>query len=58
MSFQPSETETSQRQLYNIFKQLNAPLCLLGGLAVYYIVNKSFQKATGRTYIRSKMSSG
>jgi hypothetical protein len=54
MSYQPRETETSQRQLHNIFKQLNGPLCLLGGWAVYYIVNENFQKATGRTYIGSR----
>jgi hypothetical protein len=54
MSYQPSETETSQKQLQNILKQLNDPLCLLGGWAVYYIVNESFQKATGRNYIGSR----
>jgi hypothetical protein len=27
---------------------------LLGGWAVYYIVNENFQKATGRTYIGSR----
>jgi hypothetical protein len=54
MSYQPSETETSQRQLQNILKQLNDPLCLLGGWAVYYIVNESFQKAAGRSYIGSR----
>lgn len=54
MSYQPSETETSQKQLHNIFKQLKAPLCLLGGWAVYYIVNENFQKVTGRTYIGSR----
>jgi hypothetical protein len=54
MSYQHSETETSQKQLQNIFKQLNDPLCLLGGWAVYYVVNESFQKATGRNYIGSR----
>ena len=54
MAYQPSETKTSQKQLQNIFKQLNAPLCLLGGWAVYYVVNESFEKATGRTYIGSR----
>jgi hypothetical protein len=54
MSYEPNETETSQKQLQNIFKQLNEPLCMLGGWAVYYIVNQQFQKATGRNYIGSR----
>ena len=54
MSYQPSETETSQKQLQTILHQLNDTLCLLGGWAVYYIVNESFQKATGRNYIGSR----
>ncbi len=54
MSYQLSETETSQKQLQGILKQLNDPLCLLGGWAVYYIVNQNFQKATGRNYIGSR----
>jgi hypothetical protein len=31
MSYQHCEIETSQKQLQNIFKQINDPLCLLGG---------------------------
>jgi hypothetical protein len=37
-----------------IFSQLKIQTCLLGGWAVYYLVNQSFQKATGRSYIGSR----
>lgn len=37
-----------------IFYQLKTQTCLLGGWAVYYLVNQNFQKATGRTYIGSR----
>jgi hypothetical protein len=37
-----------------IFTQLKIQTCLLGGWAVYYLVNKNFQKVTGRTYIGSR----
>lgn len=54
MLYQPTETKTSQEQLQTIFKQLKGEACLLGGWAVYYLVNKNFEKATGRTYIGSR----
>jgi hypothetical protein len=54
MLYEPSETKTSQRQLQQIFKSLKDPVCLLGGWAVYYIVNKNFEKANGRSYIGSR----
>ena len=54
MSYQPNETKTPQKQLQDILNQLDDPLCLLGGWAVYYIVNQNFQKATGRDYIGSR----
>jgi hypothetical protein len=54
MLYQPTETKTSQEQLQTIFKQLKGKACLLGGWAVYYLINKNFEKATGRTYIGSR----
>jgi hypothetical protein len=54
MLYQPTETKTSQEQLQTILKQLKGEVCLLGGWAVYHLVNKSFEKATGRTYIGSR----
>jgi len=54
MLYQPTETKTSQEQLQAIFTQLKSQACLLGGWAVYYLVNQNFEKATGRTYIGSR----
>jgi hypothetical protein len=54
MLYEPNETKTSQKQLEQIFKSLKDSACLLGGWAVYHIVNKNFEKATGRQYIGSR----
>jgi hypothetical protein len=54
MLYQPTETKTSQEQMQAIFTQLKSQACLLGGWAVYYLVNQNFEKATGRTYIGSR----
>jgi len=37
-----------------IFAKLKSQTCLLGGWAVYYLVNQNFENATGRTYIGSR----
>jgi hypothetical protein len=37
-----------------IFDQLESHACLLGGWAVYYLVNQNYQRSTGRTYIGSR----
>jgi len=54
MLYQSTETKTSQQQMQTIFTQLEKQTCLLGGWAVYYLVNDNFQKSTGRTYIGSR----
>jgi hypothetical protein len=54
MQYQPTETKTSQQQMQAIFTQLKSQACLLGGWAVYYLVNQNFQKALGRTYVGSR----
>jgi hypothetical protein len=54
MLYEPNETKTSQKQLEQIFKSLKGPACLLGGWAVYHIVNKNFEKTNGRPYIGSR----
>jgi hypothetical protein len=54
MLYQTTETKTSQEQMQAIFSQLKIQTCLLGGWAVYHLVNQNFQKATGRTYIGSR----
>jgi hypothetical protein len=54
MLYHRTETETSQQQLKKIFTRIKGETCLLGGWAVYYLVNKNFEKATGRNYIGSR----
>jgi hypothetical protein len=54
MLYEPNETKTSQKQLEQIFKSLKDPACLLGGWAVYHVVNKNFEKANGRPYVGSR----
>jgi len=40
--------------MQTIFAQLKTQTCLLGGWAVYYLVNENFQKTTARSYIGSR----
>jgi len=54
MLYQPAETKTSQEQMQAIFSQLKSQTCLLGGWAIYYLVNQNYEQATGRTYIGSR----
>ena len=54
MQYQPTETETSGKQLQIIFKKLKGQTCLLGGWAVYHLVNRSYEKTTGRKYVGSR----
>lgn len=54
MVYEPNEVKTSEEQLERVFKQLKGPICLLGGWATYYIVNKNFEKTNGRKYIGSR----
>ena len=54
MLYEPNETRISEKQLENVLKQLASSMYLLGGWAVYHIVNKNFEKANGRKYIGSR----
>lgn len=54
MLYEPNEIRTSERQLEKIFKQLSGTMCLLGGWAVYNLVNKNFEKVNGKKYIGSR----
>jgi hypothetical protein len=54
MLYEPSEIRTSEKQLEKVFRQLKGSTCLLGGWAVYHIVNENFEKANGRRYIGSR----
>ena len=48
------ETDISFKYLEKIVKNLESPLCILGGWAVYFTVNEHFEKEWGRKYIGSK----
>lgn len=48
------ETKTSYRYLKEVIKHLDEPLCMLGGWAVFFHVNKKFENAKGRPYLGSR----
>lgn len=48
------ETEISYNYLKGVIKELNEPICILGGWAVFFHVNKNFKKAQGRNYLGSR----
>ena len=48
------ETDTSFAYLKHIIAQLEEPICLLGGWAVYLTVNVNFSKDQGRNYLGSR----
>ncbi len=39
------ETRTSYNYLKEVIKNLNEPICILGGWAVFFHVNEKFEKA-------------
>jgi len=48
------ETKTSYRYLQQVVNILDEPICILGGWAVYLIINDNFQKEQGRNYLGSR----
>ena len=48
------ETETSYKYLNRVISRLKEPICILGGWAVFFTVNPSYQKQMVRTYIGSR----
>lgn len=48
------ETRTSYNYLKKVIKNLNEPICILGGWAVFFHVNEKFEKAQGRPYLGSR----
>lgn len=52
--YEPHEIEISSKYLKTVVGRLEEPICLIGGWAVYHMVNKNFKKATGRDYIGSR----
>jgi hypothetical protein len=45
------ETKTSFKYLKEVINSLKEPICILGGWAVFFHVNKKFQEAQGRPYL-------
>jgi len=52
--YEPVEIQISEKYLEKVFKLIKGNICLLGGWAAYYIVNRNFEKTTGRKYIGSR----
>lgn len=52
--YEPYETDNSFKWLKTIVDNLDTPVCIIGGWAVYFTVNKHFEIDQGRSYIGSK----
>ena len=48
------ETRTSHKYLKEVINSLKEPICILGGWAVFFHVNKKFEEAQGRFYLGSR----
>src|SRR3989344_8699724 len=48
------ETRTSYKYLKEVINNLKEPICILGGWAVFFHVNKRFEKEQGRPYLGSR----
>jgi len=48
------ETKTSFNYLKEVIHNLEEPICILGGWAVFFHVNERFQQAQGRPYLGSR----
>jgi hypothetical protein len=54
MTYKEFETRTSYRYLKEVIHSLKEPICILGGWAVFFHVNRNFEKAQGRPYLGSR----
>jgi len=54
MLYENYETDISKDNLVTVFSKVTAPLCLLGGWAVYLTVNVNYKNDKGRDYHGSK----
>lgn len=52
--YRDEETKVSYKYLKEVVEHLEEPICLLGGWAVYFIVNASFEKEKGYPYLGSR----
>ncbi len=48
------ETRTSFNYLKEVIRNLNEPICILGGWAIFFHVNNKFEKAQGMAYLGSR----
>jgi hypothetical protein len=52
--YEDKETRISYEYLKDLIKDLDEPICLVGGWAVYFIVNALFEKERGHPYLGSR----
>lgn len=52
--YEKFETEISFEYIKKLEKELGKPLIVIGGWAIYFLVNKDFKKSEGRNYLGSK----
>ncbi len=48
------ETQASLHYLKEVVQHLDEPICLLGGWAVYYLVNEGYKESQGSNYLGSR----
>lgn len=49
--YKDKEIEISYNYLSEVIKELNEPICILGGWGVFFTVNKNFEKEKGYPYL-------
>jgi hypothetical protein len=54
LPYKEFETRTSYKYLKEVINNLKEPICILGGWAVFFHVNKKFQETQGRSYLGSR----
>ena len=49
-----NEVEISRMHLEEVISSIDEPIVVLGGWAVYFLVNGAYRETTGREYIGSR----
>jgi hypothetical protein len=52
--YEPKEIELSKNYLKEVIESIDEPIVVLGGWAVYFLVNDRYRETTGREYIGSR----
>lgn len=52
--YEPMEIEISMKYLHEVIAAIEEPIVVLGGWAVYFLVNNKFRELQGRDYIGSR----